>query len=96
MVYDKPADIDIGEWSAQDKDDGAEVIVLDWGEDTVVVKKDAAVDMAYGVLHLAGENTEPVDRSVNGWELLRGFLTLTCAVTWTWILWTALTWKWTQ
>ena len=94
MVYDTPADIDIGEWSAQDKDDGAEVIVLDWGDDTIVVKRAAAVDTAYGVLHLAGEKSPEVDRSIDGWEMIRGLATVTVFAVWAWIVWNALT-AWT-
>jgi hypothetical protein len=91
-VFTEPADIDIGEARYPGPQDGAEVITLDWKEFSVVVKKDAAVDTAYGILHLASEplpsKKEPL---LDGAEMLKGFVWVTLLVTWCFICWNALT-----
>ena len=91
-VLTEPADIDIGEARYPGPEDGAEVITLDWPEVSVVVRKDAAVDMAYGILHLAAEplpsKKEPL---LDGVEMFKGILWCTLLVTWCFICWNALT-----
>ena len=91
MIYTEPAHIDIGEANYPGPHDGAEIIVMDWDGKTIMAKRDAAVDTAYGVLHLAGEKASEVDRSIDGWEMIRGLATVTVFVAWAWIVWHVLT-----
>ena len=96
MIYNTPADIDIGEWNGQDKDDGAEVVVMDWKGEVILVKRDAAVDTAYGILHLASEPVPAAkeDSVLDLTGAVVGFVWVTLLVVWSWIVWQALTY-WT-
>jgi len=90
-IITKPAFIDIGEANYPGPHDGSEVIIIDWGDGWPdLVKKDAAVDTACGILHLA---SEPIPREpLFDWKGVAGaFLLVTCLTMYAWALWTGLT-----
>ena len=91
MIYTEPADIDVGEANYPGPQDGAEVVVLDWDGEVILVTKNAAVDTAYGILHLASEPVPAAKESVlDSTGMLVGFSWTTLLVVWAWICWNAL------
>ena len=92
MIYTEPADIDIGEANYPGPHDGADVVVMDWKGEVIMAKKDAAVDTAYAILHLASEPVPTVKVSLlDPWGMLSGFAWVTLLTVWAWIIWHSLT-----
>ena len=96
MIYTEPADIDVGEANYPGPQDGAEVVVLDWDGEVILVTKNAAVDTAYGILHLASEPVPAAkeEAMLDPTGMFVGFVWVTLLVGWSWIVWHSLTY-WT-
>ena len=96
MIYTEPADIDVGEANYPGPQDGAEVVVMDWDGEVILVTKNAAVDTAYGILHLAGETAPAAKKEsvLDPTGMFVGFVLVTLLVGWSWIVWHSLTY-WT-
>jgi len=90
-IYDTPADIDVGTANYPGPHDGADVVVMDWDGETIIATKDAAVDVAYGILHLASEPAPTVKESfLDPIAMFSGFCWATLLTVWVWICWNSM------
>lgn len=93
LIHAGLPDVDIGEANYAGPFDGAEIVLLELDKHTVVFKKRDAVDMAYGVLHVACEPTPVPTTPIFDWRgVFSGFLLVSCLTTYAWILWQGLSW----
>ena len=96
LIHAGLPDVDIGEANYAGPYDGSEVVLLGLEKHTIAFRKRDAVDMAYGVLHVASEPTPVPQTPLFDWKGVFGaFLLVTCLTMYAFVLWQGLTW-WMQ
>ena len=93
LIHADLPDVDIGEANYAGPYDGSEIVTLGLEKHIIALKKRDAVDMAYGILHVASEPTPLQQTPIFDWKgVVSGFLLVSCLTTYAWLIWQGLTW----